>query len=146
MDYRSPGSSVHGIFQARVLEWVAMPSSKGIFPTQGLNPSLLCLLYLLCWQANSLPLGPLRKPIYTYIHTFFLNSIPIQVLPGSASGKESTCQWRRCRRYGFNPWVKKIPWRRKPQPTLVFLPGRFNEQRSLVGYSPRGCKKLDKTE
>ena len=71
MDYRSPGSSVHGIFQARVLEWVAMTSSKGIFPTQGLNPSLLCLLYLLCWQANSLPLGPLRKPTYTYIHTFF---------------------------------------------------------------------------
>ena len=35
------GSSVHGILQARILEWVALPSSKGIFPTQGSNPRLL---------------------------------------------------------------------------------------------------------
>ena len=39
-------------------------------------------------------------------------------LPRWLSGKESTCQHRRCR---FNPWVQKIPWRRKWQPTLVFL-------------------------
>ena len=39
-----PGSSVHGILQARILEWVAMPSSRGIFPSQGSNPHLLCLL------------------------------------------------------------------------------------------------------
>ena len=38
-----PGSSVHGILQARILEWVAVPSSRGIFLTQGLN---LCLLHL----------------------------------------------------------------------------------------------------
>ena len=38
-----PGSSVHGIFQARILEWVAMPSSRGIFWTQGLNPHLMSL-------------------------------------------------------------------------------------------------------
>ena len=41
MDYSPPGSSVHGILQARILEWVAMSSSRGIFSTQGLNPSLL---------------------------------------------------------------------------------------------------------
>ena len=40
MDCSPAGSSVHGILQARVLEWVAMPSSRGIFPTQGLNPGL----------------------------------------------------------------------------------------------------------
>ena len=45
-----------------------------------------------------------------------------------------------------NPWVGKIPWRRKGQPTAVFLPGEFHEQRSLVGYSPWGCKGLDTTE
>ena len=50
--------------------------------------------------------------------------------------KESACQWRRCRRCGFDPWVRKIPWSRKWQPTPVFLPGKFNGQRSLVGYSP----------
>ena len=40
----------------------------------------------------------------------------------------------------------KIPWRRKWQPTLVFLPGKFHTQRSLEGYSPRGHKELDMTE
>ena len=38
----------------------------------------------------------------------------------------------------FDPWVGKIPWRRKRQPTSVFLPGEFHGQRSLVGYSPWG--------
>ena len=38
-------------------------------------------------------------------------------------GKESACQGRRSKRYGFNPWVGKIPWRRACQPTAVFLPG-----------------------
>ena len=50
--------------------------------------------------------------------------------PGGAAGKESPCQSRRC---GFNPWVRKIPWRRKWQPTPIFLPGKFHGQRSLVG-------------
>ena len=44
MDCSLPGSSVHGILQARILGWVAMPLSGGIFPTQGSNPRLLCLL------------------------------------------------------------------------------------------------------
>ena len=46
----------------------------------------------------------------------------------------------------FNPWVGKIPWRREWQPTLVFLPGEFHGQRSLVGYSPWGHKQSDTTE
>ena len=46
----------------------------------------------------------------------------------------------------FNPWVWKIPWRRKWQPTPVFLPGQSHGQRSLVGYSPWGCKESDTTE
>ena len=45
----------------------------------------------------------------------------------------------------FNPWVGKIPWRRKWQPTLVFLPGKSHGRRSLAGYSPWGCKELDTT-
>ena len=49
-------------------------------------------------------------------------------------GKESTCQCRRCERHGFSPWVGKIPWRRKWQPTPIVLPGKFHEQRNLVGY------------
>ena len=39
---------------------------------------------------------------------------------------------------GFDPWVRKIPWRRAWQPTLVFLPGESHGQRSLMGYSPWG--------
>ena len=54
-----PGSSVHGILQVRVLEWVAVPSSRASFPTQGLNPHRLCLLH---WQVGSLPLAPPGKP------------------------------------------------------------------------------------
>ena len=46
----------------------------------------------------------------------------------------------------FNPWVGKIPWRRKWQPTSVFLPGESHGERSLVGHSPRGRKELDTTE
>ena len=62
MDCGPPGSSVHGIFQARILEWVAISYSRGIFPTQGVNPCLLhCkqilngktfhpLSYLISWR------------------------------------------------------------------------------------------------
>ena len=59
------------------------------------------------------------------------------------NGKDAACQRRRCR---LNPWVGKIPWRRKWQPTPVFLPGERLGQRSLAGYSPRGCKESDRTE
>ena len=65
---------------------------------------------------------------------------------GGASAKEPACQCRRCKRNGFNPWVKKIPWKRAWQPSLVFLLGESSEQRSLADYSPWGCKELDTTE
>ena len=51
-----------------------------------------------------------------------------------------------CGRPGFDPWVGKIPWRRKWQPTPVFLPGESHGWRSLLGYSPWGRKVLDTTE
>ena len=53
---------------------------------------------------------------------------------GGASGKEPACQCRRYKRCGFNPWVGKIPWRRKWQPTPIFLPGESCGQRNLAGY------------
>ena len=52
----------------------------------------------------------------------------------------------KCRKRRFNSWVRKIPWRRKWQPTPVFLPGKFHGQRSLAGYSPWGHKESDMTE
>ena len=52
-------------------------------------------------------------------------------LPKWLGGKESACQCRRC---GFHPWVRKIPWRRKWQPIPVFLPGKSHGQRSPADY------------
>ena len=49
-------------------------------------------------------------------------------------------------RHGFDPPVGKIPWRRKWQPTPVFLPGESHGQRSLVGYSPWGHHESDMAE
>ena len=57
-----------------------------------------------------------------------------QVFPGGTVGKEFACQCRRHKRCKFNPLVRSILWRRKWQPTPVFLPGKFYGQRSLVGY------------
>ena len=58
------------------------------------------------------------------------------------SGKESACQCRRHRRYRFDPWVRKIPWRKRWQPTPVFLPGEPLRQRSLANYSPQSHKRV----
>ena len=66
--------------------------------------------------------------------------------PGSASGKEPTCQCRRLKRCGFDPWVGKIPQRRAEQPTPVFLCGESQGQGSLAGYDPQGQKESDMTE
>ena len=63
--------------------------------------------------------------MYIYVYGF----------PGGTSGKEITCQCRRHKRLGFDPWVGKILWRRAWQPTLVFLPGESHRQRSLTGRS-----------
>ena len=45
--------------------------------------------------------------------------------PGGTSGKEPSCQCRKHKRCGFDPWVGKVPWRRTWQPTLEFLPGKY---------------------
>ena len=52
--------------------------------------------------------------------------------------KESACQ---CKRHRFDPWVGKMPWRRKRQTIPVFLPGKSHGQRSLESYSPWSCKR-----
>ena len=105
MDCSLPGSSVHGIFQARVLEWGAIAFS-GLYST-----AFNC------------------KFQYTYW------------LPGASrwlSAKEYSCQ---CRRHRFDPWVGKIPWKRKWQPTALFFSGKSHGQRSLARYSQWGYKK-----
>ena len=66
-----------------------------------------------------------------------LNIVPC--VPWWLSDKDLACQ---CRKHEFNPWVRKITWLRKWQPTPVFLPGESHGQRSLTGYSPWCCKRV----
>ena len=94
-----------------------------------------------------------QKTVYEYIYiyrhkcgTLYTNLYLQMGFPVGASGKESACRCRRCQRHRFDPGVRKIFWRRKGQPTPVFLPGKFHGQRSLVGYSLWGLKELDTTE
>ena len=90
MDSSLLGSSVHGISQAEILEWVSIFYSRGIFLTQGLNP------HLLCWQVDSLPLshqgGPLlHRPSYIFLKANSTSSMrpslrfPIRVNSSPAS-------------------------------------------------------------
>ena len=60
----------------------------------------------------------------------------MRVFPGSESGKEPSCQCRRRKRHGFDPWVGKILRKRACQPTPVFLSRESHRQRSLAGYRP----------
>ena len=114
-DCSLPGSSAHGIFQARVLEWGAIAFSGALLFTS------LC----------------------SYRYYYLPDSC---TFPSAASGKEPTCQCRRLKRCGLDPWVRKIPWRRRWQPAPVFLPGKSCGQRSQAGYSPWGRKESDMTE
>ena len=60
--------------------------------------------------------------------------------PGGLGGKRIRLQ---CRRTRFDPWVRKIPWRRDRLPIPVFLLGESHGQGCLAGYSPWGCKESD---
>ena len=63
--------------------------------------------------------------------------------PDNSDSKESTCE---CRIHGFDPWVRKIPWKRKWQSPPVFLPGKSHGQRNLVHCSPWCPKESDMSE
>ena len=69
-----------------------------------------------------------------------------QAFPGGLVVKNPPANAGDTRLTGFDPWVGKIPWRRKWQPSPVFLPGKSHGQRSLVGYCPLGHKESDTTK
>ena len=92
---------------------------------------------------NSQPISSCPLPETGFLFKIFSNHI--SRLPRCLSSKEATCQYRRRKRRGFDPCIRKI-CSRKWQPSTVFLPGKSHGQRSLVGYSPWGCKELDMTE
>ena len=84
-------------------------------------------------KSNSNHTGESEKDFYNLTGLSLWHQL---CFPGGASGKEPACQCRRHKRCGFDPWFRKIPWRRAWQPTPVFLPGESHGQRSLEGFSP----------
>ena len=123
--------------QARILEWVAYPSSRGSSQSRDQTQvSHIAGGFFTTWatrEAQSQQTNSLLNICLTFSQGYCLG------LPRWLSGKECACQHRRCR---FDPWFGKIPWRRKWQPTPAVLPEKSHGQRSLVGYSSWGHKRL----
>ena len=119
MDCSSPGSSVHGILQARILEWVAMLSSRGSFWSrdQAHVSNVSCI-----WQADSLPLSHLGSPF---------------------DSKESSCN---VGYLGSIPGLGRSPGGGHGNPLQYSCLENPHGQRSLVGYSSWGRIELDPTE
>ena len=87
-----------------------------------------------CEAVHNLFLTDLRRLILHQIPT--LSPWALLVPQGYI---QPACQ---CRKHGFDPWIGKIHWGVKWQPTKVFLPEKSPGQRSLVGYSPCDCKRV----
>ena len=142
---------------------------QGIFLTQGSNLSLLhCqqILYHLNYQGSISLLkldcstlnvvGRFKPPLNSsnfWCSCFQLKQdLSRHIFSGGSDGKQSIWFLRvdrtilRMQVTQFYHWIRKIPWRRKWQPTLVFLPGKSHGQRSLLGYYPWSCKESDTTE
>ena len=126
------------------LQWVCLLEVQTGSPHVWLQPYLL-------YAADPQPPQECQTPphncLFPWIHICAL-TLSLEHrggFPGGASGKEPTCQCR-SKRCGFDPWVRKIPWRRTWQPTPIFLPGKSHGQRSLAGPSPWGRKESDTTE
>ena len=126
-----PGSSVHGILQARILEWVAIPFSRGSSqPRYQTQVSGIAGRFFTVWATSEA----------------FLMGFPCGLPPWVSLVAQTVKNLPAMKRPGLKPWVMKIPWKREWLPTPVFLSGEFHEQRSLAGYSPWGRKELDMTE
>ena len=160
-DCSPPGSSVHGIRQARILEWVAISSSSGSsWPRDWTHHSCIGKQSAEPLGKPTVTGGPVVKDSKTFtagvhsipdwgtknptcrvaekekkIWVIYMNHLYDLGFPGGSDGLQ-------CGRPGFDPWVGKIPWRRKWQPTPVLLPGKFHGRRSLVGYSPWGSQRV----
>ena len=135
MAYSPPGSSVHGILQARLLEWIVIPFSRDL-PDHHYNIMQSIFIFLEILHAFT----------HSSFHTLlapgnsdhFIVSIHLPFpkghmgLPGGTSDKEPACQCKRLKRHGFNPWVGKIPWRRAWQLTPIYLPEESHGQATVL--------------
>ena len=101
---------------------------------------LLMRAFKICSFNNIQICNTVLLTIVTMLYITFL------AFPGGTSGKEPACQRRRRKRHRFDPWVRKIPWRKAWQPSPVFLSRESHGQRSLAGHSPWGHRESDMTE
>ena len=114
---------------------------------------LLVIIWLKTqWQFLSstanLLVHSLTHSFLSYFLNFLNNAKHLTFITGGSISTESTCSEGdslQCRKLGLDPWVWKIPWRRKWQPTPVFLSEKSPGQKSLVGYSPWGHEESDVT-
>ena len=97
---------------------------------------------ILIWPYSCVFLPPMSTAIRTNVFFCGSSQCPFS-FPGGSGDKSISLQ---CSRHEFDPWVGKIPWRRKWKPTPVLMAEKFHGWRTLVGYSPWGCKESDKTE
>ena len=97
-----------------------------------LSPDTTLLHWEEVWRGTSVLKKILRLPDADIWVTHGISKTNFELF-GWCSGKEFTCQFRRCKRHEFDPWIGKIPWSRKWQLAPVFLPGKFHGQRSLAG-------------
>ena len=153
-----PGSSVHGILQASILEWVAILFSKGSsWPRDWTWVFCIASSFFTVWPAREAQdfvcVLSIELPIFlTYLLSLhyldFLGQnsqidLKCWSLKYSGNADQGLPWWLRwwriclqCGRPGFNSWIRKIPLRKVWLPIAVFLPGEFHGQRSLVGYQP----------
>ena len=140
MDYSPPGSSVHGILQARTLQWVAISFSRGsshpgIEPVSLMSPAdrFFTTSTIKAWDK-------VITQEYVWVYMLVCLSQVVLLVNNPPVHAEDT------RDAGSIPWVRKIPWSSKWHPTPVFLPWKFHGQKSLAGYSPYSDKELDTNE
>ena len=152
MDCSPPGSSVHGIFQARKLEWVAISYSRGSSsPRNQTHVSCVsCIGRWILYHQHDLRCPIFVQSLITMFATLwitacqdFLSFTVSQSLLRLASLVAQTAKNLPATQ---ETQVGKIPWRREWLPTPVFLPGEIHGQGSLAGYSPWVCKESDLTE
>ena len=115
-----------GLPKSLCIHWEQIRVSVVSFPYQLWLSGFLVLFCFLVFSHSN------RNVVVSHCLTLQFSK-NIRELPWWLSGKKATCQ---CRRHRSNPWVRKIPWRKKWQHTPVFLTGESHEQRSLAGYSP----------
>ena len=163
VDCSPPGSSVHEIVQARILEWVAISSSRGSSqPRDRTRVSCTAGRFFIDWAAREAHIGKAHCPynispslsdllhsawqflalstllqMASFCSFIWLSNIPLHICAASSLGFPGGLDGKEsaCNADSI-PGSGRLPWRREWKPTLVFLPRESHEQRSLANYSP----------